>query len=159
MERQNVFKTFESIESENCETLFCSHKTKISRSLQKTYLEHRPRPPNVLSQVIWFITRSIFGLLVPTNSCQDPLMVELCSRTVSEHLDHRPWLQQCKEHKRGFWETFEASQRSRRHTLKGATTSDCGAWGWWEKQLTCFHTENNFVFVRRCWLFSSQSCC
>ena len=44
----------------------CSHKTKISRSLQKTYLEHRPRPPNVLSQVIWFITRVNFRHFGPS---------------------------------------------------------------------------------------------
>ena len=77
MERQNLFKTCESIESENCETLFCSHKTKNSRSLQKTYLEHRPRPPNVLSKVIWFITRVNFRSFGPV---RDPLLAELRQR-------------------------------------------------------------------------------
>ena len=71
------FKTGESIESKNFKTWFCSPKTKISRSLQKTYLELRPRPPNVLSKVIWFITRVNFRSFGPV---QDPLLAEFPQR-------------------------------------------------------------------------------
>ena len=77
MERQNLFKTCKSIESENCETLFCSHKTKNSRSLQKTYLELRPAPLNRCSEVILFITRDNFRSFGPV---QDPLLAELPQR-------------------------------------------------------------------------------
>ena len=41
----------------------CSHKTKISRSLQKTHLELRPRPTNMCSEAILFQFTLIFSYL------------------------------------------------------------------------------------------------
>ena len=56
---------------------FCSHKTKNSRSLQKTYLELRLAPLNRCSEVFLFITRDNFRSFGPV---QDPLLAELPQR-------------------------------------------------------------------------------
>ena len=57
------FGTGESLRSDITNLCHSTYKASFCRTFQKTDLEHRPRPPNVLSVIFLFITRTVFDHL------------------------------------------------------------------------------------------------